>query len=371
MVSLEGPTWLDKLEEQLDVDVDWMDPEYIKNMPIKPHDQTSNQLWVNIELHRPSNAESLKQVAKDRKGEGWLAVYTRIAVLMCKKNIDNIRGRVLLQTLPSKAYDTQATVEHARLYDKEFAQAGIGRDRYCIKIPATGPALNAARILSQEGIPTLGTAVFGLPQAIASSQAGCLYISPYYNENRAHNDLSLWLDVNDPAKEHPNSPRIIQIIETYKRLYEATGKEQPFVKLARDVGFLSAKEAMAAAEMGCHSATISHTLLDQLAKLKYDVSEQPGEGVPKPEHSYKNPGPTPGRLAQLSSTDPLTANWDGKLASTSIDYLANGGAELERAIRSDPIATSRLADALKLFIGDDDNGEMSSRKKCEEAMAQA
>ncbi|KAI1283892.1 hypothetical protein F5Y07DRAFT_385535 [Xylaria sp. FL0933] len=335
MVSLKGPTWLDKLEEQWDVDVDWMDPEYIKNMPIKSHDQTSNQLWVNIELHRPSNAESLKQ-----------------AVLMCKKNIDNIRGRVLLQTLPSKAYDTQATVEHARLYDKEFAQAGRGRDRYCIKIPATGPALNAARILSREGIPTLGTAVFGLPQAITCSQAGCLYISAYYNEIRAHNDPSLWPDGNDPAKEHPNSPRIIQIMETYKRLYEASGKEQPFAKLARDV-----EEAMAAAEMGCHSATISHTLLDQLAKLKYDVSEQPVEGVPKPEHLYGNPGPTPSRLAQLSSTDPLTANWDGKLASTSIDYLANGGAELERAIRSDPIAISRIADALKLFIGADDNGE--------------
>lgn len=178
---------------------------------------------------------------------------------MCKKSIDNIRGRVLLQTLPSKAYDTQATVDHARLYDEEFARAGIGRDRYCIKIPATGPALNAAKILSQEGIATLGTALFGLPQAIACSQAGCLYISPYYNglshsspadwltgpyilteysdtwriENQAHTDLTLWPDVQDPANEHPNSPRMMRIIETYKRLYKETGKEQPFVKLAR------------------------------------------------------------------------------------------------------------------------------------------
>lgn len=103
------------------------------------------------------------------------------AVLMCKKNINLIRGRVLLQTLPSKAYDTQATLSHARLYDQEFARAGIGRDRYCIKIPSTGPALNAAKILSAEGIPTLGTALFSLAQAIACSQAGMLYISPYYN----------------------------------------------------------------------------------------------------------------------------------------------------------------------------------------------
>ncbi|KAI2640215.1 hypothetical protein GGS21DRAFT_537918 [Xylaria nigripes] len=367
MDSLDGPTWLDKLEEALNVDVDWMEPEYIKNLPFKPHDQTSNQLLVNTELHRASNADLLRQSAKELKDQGWLAVYTRTAVLMCKKNIDNIHGRVLLQTLPSKAYDTQATLDHARLYDKEFARAGIGRDRYCIKIPCTGPALNAAKILSEEGIAVLGTALFGLPQAIACSQAGCLYISPYFNEIRAHSDLTLWPDVEDPATEHPNSPRIMQIIETFKRLHKETGKEQPFVKLA---SFLSAKEAMAACEMGCHSATLPYTILDQLVELKYDVSGQPGESVPKPAHPYEDMGPTPARLAELSKTDPLTVNWDGRLASTKIDYLANGGAELAKAIESDPIMANRLADALKVFIGDDENGETSSMKKCEQVMAQ-
>ncbi len=68
----------------VDVDVDWMDPEYIKNMPVKPHDQTSNQLLVNIELYRANNADILQQVAKDLKGEGWLAVYTRIVSLIGK-----------------------------------------------------------------------------------------------------------------------------------------------------------------------------------------------------------------------------------------------------------------------------------------------
>lgn len=100
---------------------------------------------------------------------------------MCKQNIDLIRGRVLLQTLPSSAYSTEKTVEHALQYDREFARAGIGRDRYCVKIPATGPALKAAETLSEQGIATLGTALFGLPQAIACGQAGCKYVSPYFN----------------------------------------------------------------------------------------------------------------------------------------------------------------------------------------------
>ncbi|KAL6859450.1 aldolase [Trichoderma novae-zelandiae] len=362
MGSDQSQTWLEKLEEQLNVDVDWMDPEYIRSMPIKPHDQTSNQLWVDIQLGHPSNAELLAQTAKELKDKGWLAIYTRMAVLMCKKNIDLIQGRVLLQTLPSKAYDTQATLDHARLYDQEFARAGIGRDRYCIKIPSTGPALNAANILSAEGIPTLGTALFGLPQAIACSQAGMLYISPYFNETRAHDDLSLWPDVEDPATQHPMSARVFQILETYRRLYKETGKEQPLVKNA---SFISAKEAMAAGELGCHSATISHTVLDQLAKLKYDGTKQPGEGKPKPVHVYKNPPQVSQRLRKLANIDPLTAaEWDGKLASTDIDYLANGGDELEKAIEADPITKERLAIALELFTG----GENRSKDKIDAAV---
>lgn len=100
---------------------------------------------------------------------------------MCHNNLHKLSGRVLLQTLPSFANDTEKTFEHAELYDKEFARVKIGRDRYCIKIPATGPALIAAKRLSEKGIPTLGTAVFGLPQAVACSQARMLYISPYLN----------------------------------------------------------------------------------------------------------------------------------------------------------------------------------------------
>lgn len=185
----------------VNVDVDWMDPEYSKSLPIVPHDMTSNQLWVHEQMCNPDNEQLFLDVVKECKSQGWLAIYTRMvsvseynelsidtdgdsslqAVLMCKANIDNIQGRVLLQTLPSCAYDTEKVLEHARMYAREFERVGISKDRFCIKIPSTGPALNACPILLHEGIRTLGTALFSLPQAIAASQAGCLYISPYYN----------------------------------------------------------------------------------------------------------------------------------------------------------------------------------------------
>lgn len=178
-------------------------------------------------------------------------------------------------------------------------------------------------------------------------------------ETRAHDELKLWPDVEDPATQHPMSARIVQILETYKKLYKETGKEQPLLKNA---SFITAKEAMAAGELGCHSATISHTVLNELAKLPYDGSKQPGEGVPKPNHAYKHAGPTPARLQKLANIDPLAAaDWDGKLASTDVDYLANGGAALAEAIAKDPIATTRLKDALELFTG----GEERSKSKIE------
>jgi transaldolase len=107
---------------------------------------------------------------------------------------------------------------------------------------------------------------------------------------------------------------------------------------------------MASGEMGCHSATISHTCIEALSKLPYDSSKQPGVGGPKPPHVYMSPGPTPERLKKLMETDPLaSAEWDGKLASTDVDYLAGDGAELEAAIKKDLVSIVRLEDALKLF----------------------
>ncbi|KAI7258043.1 aldolase [Hortaea werneckii] len=351
-------TWLQKLDEQLNVDVDWMDPSYSKSLPIRPNDQTSNNLWVNQQMSHPENKEMVLEVCKDLKAQGWKAAYTRIAVNMCKNNIGNIKGRVLLQVYPNEAYDTQAVLASARAYAKEFERAGIAQNRYCIKIPCTGPALVACPTLKEEGIATLGTALFGLPQAIAASQAKCLYISPYFNEVKAHDDLKLWPDVKDPATQHTMSARTMQILETYARLYRETGQEQPLLKQA---SFITPQEAMAAGEHGCHSATISPQVLDELAKLQYDGTQQPGEGKPKPSHVYAN-YQTPDRLIKVSKVDPLlAADIDAKLASTEIDYLANGGEELEKAINADPVTKQRLADALELFTG----GLLESKAKIE------
>ena len=55
------------------------------------------------------------------------------------------------------------------------------RSRVCIKIPTTPESIIACQRLESEGIRTLATCLFSLPQALAASQAKCLYIAPYFN----------------------------------------------------------------------------------------------------------------------------------------------------------------------------------------------
>lgn len=166
------------------------------------------------------------------------------------------------------------------------------------------------------------------------------------------------------------SARVVQMLEAYRRLHRKTGKAQPLMKLA---SFLSAKEVMAAAEFGCHSATVSTKLIDELARLTYDPATQPDGGrggAPKPaagiEH-YAAARPESARLRKLlASVDPKTAaELDGTIAEDVVDYLANGGEALRRAIEADALTKTRLADALEAFTG----AEEKSRAKIESVVA--
>lgn len=72
---IDGPRGLRK---QVNIDVDWMDPDFIKSLPFKPHDQTSNQLWTGMQLQHASNSEALAAAASESPAGGWLSIYTKM-----------------------------------------------------------------------------------------------------------------------------------------------------------------------------------------------------------------------------------------------------------------------------------------------------
>ncbi|MGU3525666.1 fructose-6-phosphate aldolase [Enterobacteriaceae bacterium C23F] len=50
-----------------------------------------------------------------------------------------------------------------------------------VKIPVTAEGLAAIKVLKQEGIPTLGTAVYSASQGLLAALAGAEYVAPYVN----------------------------------------------------------------------------------------------------------------------------------------------------------------------------------------------
>jgi fructose-6-phosphate aldolase 1 len=50
-----------------------------------------------------------------------------------------------------------------------------------VKVPVTAEGLAAIKILKAEGIPTLGTAVYGAAQGMLAALAGAEYVAPYVN----------------------------------------------------------------------------------------------------------------------------------------------------------------------------------------------
>ncbi|WWD16179.1 hypothetical protein CI109_100604 [Kwoniella shandongensis] len=373
MISKPEPTLLEQLEAAgVKVDTDSMDPKVAQSLPFKPHDMTSNQLLVNEQLKNPENKELVEKTIKELgKNASWLDVHTVLTARFAKRVQPYITGRVLAQTTPSEAYDKEKIIAHARAYDKAYQAEGITRDKFCIKVPSTTAGVQAAVVLNKEGIRTLGTSLFSLPQAIACSQAGMLSISPYFNEVRAHVENDLWPDVEDPATQHPLSFRMRHIRDTYDRLAKETGKTQPLIKGASCV---TAREAMAHVELGAdHITILSPIMEDLISTSRLPEYRKGGEWnvrirseLDKPDLKWASwspiePAVSKTRMQELSKADPLSKimQKDWKIASTDIDYLADG--VLDKYNEEDEITRNRLRDALVLFQG----GEKESREEIE------
>lgn len=81
------------------------------------------------------------------------------------------RGRLFAQVLSSTAEGMVADARKLR---------GIIAD-IVVKVPVNAEGLAAIKLLKAEGIPTLGTAVYGAGQGLLSALAGAEYVAPYVN----------------------------------------------------------------------------------------------------------------------------------------------------------------------------------------------
>ncbi|EAU36040.1 predicted protein [Aspergillus terreus NIH2624] len=332
-------TLLDRLQKVCNVDVDDASVELIKSLPFKPYNQTSNQHIITEELLKPSNRTLLTELAAKYGKQGW-----ETAVEFCARILPFITGRVLVQISPRVINDSAAIIRQCERFAEYFHEKDVPLSRFAIKLPFSGSAAAAAAELNSRGIRTLATAVFSLEQAIAASQSNCLFISPYFNEIAAHFDNSLQPETTDVALEHPMSATILQILETFARVYETTGKEQPVMVIA---SHLNTAEVLAMAELGCQHVTVS---APNLRKLQETPDVLPPIEKVNRVHPYAA-FDVPQRLRALISKDPLGGTRsDGSLASMKTDYLASGGQKLDSFIQTDRAVRKKFEDARRFFL---------------------
>jgi transaldolase len=85
----KAPSLLEQLEQHLNVDCDNLDPAFIQTLPIRPHDQTSNQRIVHEAFVAPENKDIMEKTVKEMKGSSWDDIYvvcvSRIRIHIAQK----------------------------------------------------------------------------------------------------------------------------------------------------------------------------------------------------------------------------------------------------------------------------------------------
>ncbi|MDM2924720.1 fructose-6-phosphate aldolase [Citrobacter sp. Cpa228] len=80
-----------------------------------------------------------------------------------------------------------------------------------VKVPVTAEGLAAIKLLKEEGIPTLGTAVYGAAQGLLAALAGAEYVAPYVNRVDAQggNGIQTVTDLQALLKMHAPHAKVL------------------------------------------------------------------------------------------------------------------------------------------------------------------
>lgn len=109
-----------------------------------------------------------------------------------------------------------------------------------VKVPVTAEGLTAIKLLKEEGIPTLGTAVYGAAQGLFAALAGAEYVAPYVNR------------VDAQGRRHSDGERSAGLIENACPTRQSPGSQ--FQNTASGAGLPAGGLRVHHAAAGCRSA---------------------------------------------------------------------------------------------------------------------
>ncbi|MEE3664143.1 fructose-6-phosphate aldolase [Brenneria sp. g21c3] len=164
-------------------------------------------------------------------------------VLLALHELLGGEGRLFAQVMAQTA---KGMVEDAK---KLHAVAG----NVVVKVPVTAEGLAAIKILKTEGIPTLGTAVYGAGQGLLSALAGAEYVAPYVNrmDVQGGDGIQTVTDLQKLLSLHaPHAKLLAASFKTSRQVLECLLAGCEAVTLPVDVAeqFISAPAVKAAVE---------------------------------------------------------------------------------------------------------------------------
>lgn len=185
-----------------------------------------------------------------------------LAVLAGQQILSHIPGRISTEVDARLSFDTQATIEKARLLIHMYNSLGISSDRVLIKIAATWEGICAAQLLEQEDIQCNLTLLFSFAQAQACAEAGVFLISPFVGR------ILDWYQANTDEHYHSETdPGVLSV----KRIYRYY-KQHNYKTIVMGASFRNIGQIQSLA--GCDRLTISPALLAELEQNNNELTPQ-------------------------------------------------------------------------------------------------
>ena len=306
------PSLLDQLRTFSEVVADTGDIDAIAKY--QPLDATTNPSLLlkasALESYAPLIKDSIAWARQQSPAANAETIAALAAVVLAVKAgceiSKRIHGRVSTEVDARLSFDTQATIERARLLINLYEQHGVTRDRVLIKIASTWEGIEAARVLERDNIQCNLTLLFSFAQARACAEAGCFLISPFVGRvldwHIKNTDVKSFL----PAAE----PGVVLVQKIYQHY-----KQHDFKTVVMAASFRNSGEILALA--GSDRLTISPALLEELNNTQGTLTRQ----LIAPET----------KIAKPTALDEKTFRW---------------------MMNQDAMATEKLADGIRLFTVD-------------------
>jgi transaldolase len=252
-------TLLEQLKQYTTVVADTGDMQSMEKF--KPTDATTNPSLITAAAGMPAYSHIVDDVLKTAKKNAGASAddktiaaeaFKTLAVAFGRKILEIVPGRVSTEVDARLSFDSQKTIDEAHAIIKQYADAGVSKDRILIKIASTWEGIKAAEQLEKEGIHCNLTLLFGLHQAIACAEAKVTLISPFVGR------ILDWYK-KDTGKDYSGAEDPgVQSVTTIYNYYKKFGyKTQVMGASFRN---LSEIEELA----GCDLLTIAPKLLDEL-----------------------------------------------------------------------------------------------------------